>query len=68
VQIHPLKSIYRWKDGQCAEPEWLLSIKTRHARLEALAPFTTAQHAYAAPEIVQNPYNRRVGRLSALAV
>ena len=55
VQIHPLKSVYRWKGALCAEPEWQLSIKTRQARFEALAQFITAHHPYETPEIVQIP-------------
>jgi len=55
VQIHPLKSFYRWNDALCVEPEWQLSIKTRQARFEALAQFITAHHPYETPEIVQIP-------------
>lgn len=55
VQILPVKSIYRWKGGLCAESEWQLSIKTRQARFEALAQFITARHAYETPEIVRVP-------------
>jgi periplasmic divalent cation tolerance protein len=55
VQIHALKSVYRWKGALCAEPEWQLSIKTRQALFETLAQFITARHAYETPEIVQIP-------------
>ncbi len=55
VQIQAIKSIYRWEDALCAEPEWRLSIKTRQARFEALAQFITAHHAYETPEILQIP-------------
>ena len=55
VQIHPLKSFYRWKGALCAEPEWQLAIKTRQSRFEELARFITAYHAYETPEIMQIP-------------
>ena len=55
VQILPVKSIYRWQGALCAESEWQLSIKTRQARLEALAQFITGRHRYETPEILQIP-------------
>ena len=55
VQIHALKSVYRWKGALCDQPEWQLCIKTRQALFEALAQFITARHTYETPEIMQIP-------------
>lgn len=55
VQIHALKSVYRWKGALCDQAEWQLAIKTRQALFEALAQFITVRHAYETPEIVQIP-------------
>jgi len=55
VQVHAIKSFYRWKGEACAEPEWRLSIKTRKALYERLEAFIRAHHAYETPEIVQLP-------------
>lgn len=55
VQVHAIKSFYKWKDGLCIEPEWQLSIKTRQAQFTLLTEFIEARHAYAVPEIVQIP-------------
>lgn len=55
VQVHALKSVYRWKGEVCAEAEWQLAIKTPQARFDALAQFIAAHHGYETPEIVQIP-------------
>ncbi|MDB5742807.1 MAG: CutA1 divalent ion tolerance protein [Polaromonas sp.] len=55
VQIHPLKSVYRWKGEVCVGAEWQLSVKTRQCRFDALAQFIAAHHDYETPEIVQLP-------------
>ena len=55
VQIAPIQSIYRWQGALCSEPEYRLSIKTRHAKFDELARFISANHSYDTPEIVQIP-------------
>jgi periplasmic divalent cation tolerance protein len=55
VQIDPLQSIYRWQGTVCNEPEYRLSIKTRHARLDELPRFIGEHHSYEPPEILQIP-------------
>ncbi len=55
VQIQAVQSVYRWKDKVCAEPEWLLSIKTVEARYTELEQHIRANHSYETPEIVRVP-------------
>jgi periplasmic divalent cation tolerance protein len=55
VQIQPIKSIYRWEGQLCCEPEYLLLIKTRTERFEAVAQCIRTHHSYATPEIIQVP-------------
>src|SRR5438128_8236824 len=55
VNLLPVESVYRWQ-GQVEEAaETLLVIKTRRARLDALAARLRALHAYAVPEIIALP-------------
>ena len=55
VQIQSVQSVYRWKDKVCAEPEWLLAIKTTDARYAELEAHIRANHSYETPEIVRIP-------------
>ena len=55
VQLHPIRSVYRWQGETCAEPEWRLAIKTRADRYPALEAFIRARHPYALPQIVMLP-------------
>lgn len=55
VQVQAIKSFYVWKEQSCAEPEWLLLIKSRAAVYQALEDFIRAHHRYETPEIVQLP-------------
>ena len=55
VQIESIQSLYRWQGTVCNEPEFRLSIKTRHAQFAALERFIRAHHSYETPEIVQIP-------------
>lgn len=52
VQIDVIRSVHRWEGRLCDEPECRLSIKTRHARYDALAAWLAAHHPYELPEIV----------------
>jgi periplasmic divalent cation tolerance protein len=53
VQIQAVESVYRWKDKVCAEPEWLLAIKTTEGRYAELEEYIRANHSYETPEIVR---------------
>jgi periplasmic divalent cation tolerance protein len=53
VQIQSVESVYRWKEKVCAEPEWLLAIKTTAAKYEELEQHIRANHSYETPEIVR---------------
>jgi periplasmic divalent cation tolerance protein len=55
VQIQPVQSVYRWKGEVCAEPEWVLAIKTTAARYADLEQHIRASHSYETPEIVRLP-------------
>lgn len=50
-----LRSIYRWEDAVCDEPEVLLIIKTRGALVPALTARVVALHPYNCPEVVALP-------------
>ncbi len=51
----PVESVYRWQ-GQLEEaPEVLLIVKTRRARLDALASRVQALHSYTVPEMIALP-------------
>jgi periplasmic divalent cation tolerance protein len=55
VQTQAVHSVYRWKDKICAEPEWLLAIKTTDAKYADLERHIRANHSYETPEIVRIP-------------
>jgi periplasmic divalent cation tolerance protein len=55
VQVQQIKSYYMWKGEACADPEYLLFIKTPSAQYDALERFIKANHSYETPEIVQIP-------------
>jgi periplasmic divalent cation tolerance protein len=50
-----VRSIYRWKDALCDEPEVLCVIKTTPGRFEALRARLVALHPYEVPEVVALP-------------
>ena len=47
-----MTSVYRWKDEVAVDQEWLLLIKTRSVRFEALRHAIHELHGYEVPEIV----------------
>lgn len=55
VQIHPIRSIYRWKGDVSNEPEHLLNIKTLDRNYAALEEFIRERHPYETPEIISIP-------------
>jgi len=53
VNIVPgLRSVYRWNDDVCDEPEVLALIKTTHDRFEALKDQLVCLHPYDCPEVI----------------
>ena len=53
VNVVPgVTSYYRWKGQLQRDAEWLLVIKTRAARLEALKAALVRLHPYEVPELV----------------
>jgi len=58
VQTQPIRSVYRWKGEVCAEPEYLLMIKTTDRRYADLERHIKSHHAYETAEIVQLPITR----------
>jgi len=56
VNVIPgLRSIYRWEGKICRDPEVLLLIKTRRARLAALTRRVKTLHPYSVPEVIALP-------------
>ena len=50
-----IRSIYRWKGEVCDDEEFLLVIKTRSSRFEALQRRVRELHSYEVPEIIAIP-------------
>ena len=48
-------SFYRWKGALERDQEWLLVIKTRGERFEALRTALVAEHPYELPELIALP-------------
>jgi periplasmic divalent cation tolerance protein len=55
VQIQSVQSVYRWKEKVCAEPEYLLVIKTTDEQYTSLEQHIRGNHSYETPEIVRMP-------------
>lgn len=53
-----IRSIYRWKGEICNEREFLIIIKTRTSKFEALQKRVKELHSYEVPEIVSFPISR----------
>lgn len=58
VQVTEIASTYRWEGEVTRAAEWLLLIKTRPARYEAVEAAIMELHTYDVPEIVQLPIER----------
>jgi periplasmic divalent cation tolerance protein len=53
VNVVPgVKSIYRWQGSIHRDAEWLLIVKTRRDRFEAVRDAIRAIHSYEQPEVV----------------
>jgi periplasmic divalent cation tolerance protein len=50
-----VRSVYRWEGRVEAAGEWLLVVKTRADRTEALAARVRELHSYALPEVLELP-------------
>jgi periplasmic divalent cation tolerance protein len=50
-----IDSVYRWQGEVEEAPEILLIVKTRRARLDALAARVQALHSYTVPEMIVLP-------------
>ena len=56
VNVVPgVASVYRWKGEICRDQEWLLVVKTRGEKLDALREALVALHPYELPELVALP-------------
>ena len=56
VNVVPgVASFYRWKGEVCHDEEWLLVIKTRAEKVEALREALVSLHPYELPELVALP-------------
>lgn len=55
VQVQAIRSFYVWQEQAHDEPEWLLSIKTRHALYPQLETWLLEHHPYDTPEILCLP-------------
>jgi len=53
VQIHPIRSLYVWKDELREEPEFLVHMKARGDDYPALADLVRRLHSYETPEILR---------------
>ncbi len=58
VQSLPITSTYTWQEKLHRESEWLLLIKTRADRYEAVQEALLQAHSYETPEILQVPIMR----------
>ena len=58
VQSTPITSIYTWQGELTRESEWLLLIKTRAERYDAVQDALQEAHSYVTPEIIQLPIDR----------
>ena len=53
VNVMPrIQSTYRWKDAIEQAEEWMLLVKTRRERFEAVAAAIRELHSYELPEVV----------------
>jgi periplasmic divalent cation tolerance protein len=58
VNIFPVRSVYRWKEGVELGGEQLLLIKTVNERIAELREALFAQHPYEVPEFIVLPIDR----------
>ena len=54
-QVHPVQSVYRWRNAVEEADEHMLVVKTTAEMIEAVAAFVSARHSYEVPEIIAQP-------------
>ena len=52
AQIIPIESVYRWKGELVDDDEWLVLVKTRQDRFEAISSVVGEIHSYEVPPVV----------------
>lgn len=52
AQILPIESIYRWQGEVVEGHEWLLLLKTRRDRFDALSAAVDEMHSYDVPPVL----------------
>ncbi len=52
AQILPIESIYRWRGEIIEDQEWLMLVKTRRERFEAIESTVTEMHSYEVPPVL----------------
>ncbi|HWL50269.1 MAG TPA: divalent-cation tolerance protein CutA [Acidimicrobiia bacterium] len=52
TQIVPIESIYRWQGAMVEDQEWLMLVKTRRDRFEAIESVVNEMHSYDVPPIL----------------
>ncbi|WDP89826.1 MAG: divalent-cation tolerance protein CutA [Desulfobacter sp.] len=55
VQIHPVTSIYTWKNKVHTDPEFRMVIKTTTELYPAIEKFIAGHHGYEVPQIISVP-------------
>jgi len=53
--VSGMRSIYRWEGKTCNESEYLLLIKSKAEKFEAIRARIKSMHSYAVPEIIAFP-------------
>jgi periplasmic divalent cation tolerance protein len=53
--VSNVRSVYRWKNEICNDPEVLLIVKTTAAQLDALTARVVELHPYECPEVIALP-------------
>ena len=52
TQIIPIESIYRWEGEVVEDQEWLMLVKTRRDRFEAIESVVNEMHSYEVPPVL----------------
>ena len=52
AQILPIDSIYRWQADIVEDSEWLMLVKTRRDRFQAIESVVNEMHSYEVPPVL----------------
>jgi periplasmic divalent cation tolerance protein len=52
AQILPIESLYRWQGALVEDDEWLMLVKTRRERFEAIRSVVDEMHSYVVPPVL----------------